>query len=74
MWHSARGAASFQGFALMMIQRVQNLITADKNSQFLFIIQQTFLQSPSATRFSPGSFPLLPGSSVPGGPLEATEV
>lgn len=35
MWHSARGAAGFQGVALMMIQRVQNLITGDKNSQLL---------------------------------------
>lgn len=35
MWHSERGAAGFQGVALMMIQRVQHLITGDKNSRLL---------------------------------------
>lgn len=53
MWHSARGAASFQGVALMMIQRVQNLIAGDKNNQFLLSAIHYTSDLP------PGSFYLL---------------
>lgn len=70
MWHSARGAAGFQGVALMMIQRVQNLIAGDKNSRLLLstIHYTTDLPPASFCRsLLPGKFPTAAGGSfVPG--------